>query len=204
MYPANKFIWTDERILFLKENYPKHSAYFCAKKLHVSSPTVIKFIRELGLLDPLKRPRDSGAYKDIAGHVWSNIINNAETRNLLFNIKIEDIWNLYIKQERKCAETGWAILFDLEKGKTTASLDRVDSTKGYTIDNIQLVHKLVNRSKWDLSEKTFYKLCKAVKENRSKDFEYDDEYSEEIDEWNDTIIVKSRLKSKEYSESDLF
>ena len=38
----------------------------------------------------------------------------------------------------------------------TASLDRIDSSKGYTEDNIQWVHKDVNQMKMDLPEQRFF------------------------------------------------
>lgn len=33
----------------------------------------------------------------------------------------------------------------------TASLDRIDSSKGYTIDNVWWIHKQLNWMKWDLT-----------------------------------------------------
>ena len=42
------------------------------------------------------------------------------------------------------------------------SIDRINSDIGYIEGNIQIVHKDINRIKWDLSDKDFYKLCKAV------------------------------------------
>ena len=44
----------------------------------------------------------------------------------------------------------------------TASLDRIDNTKGYTQDNVQWVHKDINRIKSDLSQEYFLTLCKTV------------------------------------------
>ena len=44
----------------------------------------------------------------------------------------------------------------------TASLDRIDSCKGYTIDNVQWVHKWINVMKSDHSQDEFIALCRAV------------------------------------------
>jgi len=44
----------------------------------------------------------------------------------------------------------------------TASLDRIDSTKNYTIDNIQWVHKDVNKMKMDFSQEYFIEMCRLV------------------------------------------
>ena len=62
---------------------------------------------------------------------------------------------LYIDQNKTCAlsglEIGWA-----EVGQDhTASIDRIDSTKGYTLRNIQLVHKDINMMKQQYTNQYF-------------------------------------------------
>ena len=42
------------------------------------------------------------------------------------------------------------------------SIDRIDSSKGYTKDNIQLVCASLNNMKMDLKNKHFIQLCKLV------------------------------------------
>ena len=49
--------------------------------------------------------------------------------------------------------------------KKTASVDRIDSNKGYEKGNIQIVHKIVNRMKWSLNQKAFIWFCKKIYEN---------------------------------------
>ena len=44
----------------------------------------------------------------------------------------------------------------------TASLDRKDSSLGYTLDNIQWVHRTVNKIKLDLQQDEFVEWCKRV------------------------------------------
>jgi hypothetical protein len=44
----------------------------------------------------------------------------------------------------------------------TVSVDRIDSKKNYTKDNIQIVHKIINQCKMDLNDNDFYKFCKYV------------------------------------------
>ena len=44
------------------------------------------------------------------------------------------------------------------------SVDRIDSQKDYTIDNIQLVCQIYNYMKWDLKQDDFVKYCKHVVE----------------------------------------
>ena len=44
----------------------------------------------------------------------------------------------------------------------TASLDRIDSTKGYTKNNIQWVHKTINKMKNVLHDEEFIQWCNLI------------------------------------------
>lgn len=93
-----------------------------------------------------------------------NIRHGAKVRNLPFEITIEDAWQLFLKQNKKCALTGLDIKLstgNLDK-ETTASLDRIDSTKGYTLENIQWVHTDINKMKMEFPQKYFIEMCKLV------------------------------------------
>jgi hypothetical protein len=46
--------------------------------------------------------------------------------------------------------------------ETTASLDRIDSSKGYIKTNVQWVHKKVNKMKQDTSVDEFKHYCKLI------------------------------------------
>jgi hypothetical protein len=92
-----------------------------------------------------------------------------------FALQIEDIWNLFLSQGKKCALTGLPISFANDRTRSqkysgvscTASIDRIDSKKGYTKDNIQLVHKDINIMKNQYNQDYFVEMCKAVT-NHSK------------------------------------
>jgi hypothetical protein len=96
---------------------------------------------------------------------WVNkIILSAKNRKIDFNLTIDDIADVYEKQQGKCSLTGWDIVFP-EVGipqNADASLDRIDSKKPYQKDNIQIVHKLVNMMKSRYSQEQFIEVCKAV------------------------------------------
>lgn len=100
---------------------------------------------------------------EIAGQYWTQMKKGARERNLDFDLKLEDIWDLFLKQKRLCALTGQElIMFRSWKIMGTASLDRIDSSKGYTLDNVQWVHKDINQMKLNHTEDYFIKLCKLV------------------------------------------
>jgi hypothetical protein len=50
----------------------------------------------------------------------------------------------------------------LDSREHTASLDRIDSSSGYTVNNIQWVHKMVNGLKGFLSNDEFIFWCQKV------------------------------------------
>jgi hypothetical protein len=114
-------------------------------------------------------------YGDLSGDHWRRIQQGASSRNLELNITIEDAWNVYLKQNGKCAISGVDIMLRGQEigisskyvhEKTTASLDRIDSSKGYTIDNIQWIHKDLNQMKSDRTMETFLYWIKTIYENK--------------------------------------
>ncbi len=100
---------------------------------------------------------------DISSRKWTQYRSNALSRNIPFEISIEQAWELYLSQGGKCALSGEAIDFPVcSKGGGTASLDRIDSRFGYAIENVHWVHRIVNSMKWDLPLTTFVYLCRLV------------------------------------------
>lgn len=89
-------------------------------------------------------------------------------KSRVFEITIEYLWQLFIKQNRKCALTDIEISFTERDGsrgrRCSASLDRIDSSKGYIEGNVQWVHKDVNIMKNDFSVARFQELCRKVTE----------------------------------------
>lgn len=109
-------------------------------------------------------------YEDICSIYFNRVKERADARDIKFHIDKEMMWNKYIEQKGKCALTGLDIKLQRnykKRGKMTASLDRIDSDKDYTLDNIQWVHKDVNRMKNAFSEEYFLEICKLVV-NKSK------------------------------------
>jgi len=104
--------------------------------------------------------RDWSGFEQISGQLWSRWRRSAERRKLAFEVSIEYAWELFVTQSARCALTNWEISFgDQDVGRRkreiSASLDRIDSTKGYIKNNIQWVHKSANYLKMDLQEKSY-------------------------------------------------
>jgi hypothetical protein len=103
-------------------------------------------------------------YGDISGSMWYRYQYGAQDRGLDFRISIQEAWTLFKKQNGKCAFSGIDIYFGkrVTKDETTASLDRKDSSKGYTLDNVQWVHKEINRMKGQLSDTELRTWCTLI------------------------------------------
>ena len=101
---------------------------------------------------------------ELSGQFWYNLKYHAKARKLNVGITIQDAWNLFVKQNRKCALTGEILTFDSKNGSHdgSASLDRINNNIGYIEGNIQWVHKDINLMKLTHNTDYFVELCKKV------------------------------------------
>ena len=112
---------------------------------------------------PCARYRGLG---ELSGSYWYMVKHHAFSRDLEFDITIEQAWELYLSQDRKCALSGVPLVFVRkyreDKRHQTASLDRIDSSQGYFISNVQWVHKDVNNMKQDIPQDVFLSWCRRI------------------------------------------
>lgn len=115
---------------------------------------------------------------DLSLSYYNSFKTNREKKGKLFSeeVTMEVLWELFLKQDRKCAISGIEIFLNPQwsqqnNGRSnkiqTASIDRIDSTKNYTIDNIQWVHKDINHMKGVLEEDLFIYYCKQITQNNN-------------------------------------
>lgn len=110
---------------------------------------------------------------DISGDFWYNHIIRSATgdkgkrKELELSIDKTYAWNLFLFQNKKCALSGLSLKFpEKYKDKTyTASLDRIDSSKGYVEGNVQWVHKDINLMKNKFDQDYFINICKLISQN---------------------------------------
>lgn len=168
-------------VISFSEVVPKRGAHWnclciCGATKRVSSERLRRgYTKSCGCLVG-KKGKDSPYWKghgSISGSRWKGIELAAKSRNLEFSITIEEVWNLYINQEKKCALTGVSINLENKGKNNTASLDRIDSSKGYTLDNIQWIHKIVQKIKWDLSELELIKWCQKIVSHKDGTRDYE-------------------------------
>lgn len=107
---------------------------------------------------------------DVLGSMVSNAKQRATKAGREFELTRDFVVELNEKQEGKCALTGWDLDWTPSyTGKRVcpprrASLDRIDSSKGYTLDNVQLVCDMANRVKSAYGQDEFIKMCRAITE----------------------------------------
>lgn len=99
---------------------------------------------------------------------WFNHLKSSDNlkrggKLILFDLTMQDLYDVLVKQNFKCAYTGEPLnVLNTFKYDSNASLDRIDSEKGYTKDNIQWVTKVVNVMKNDIPHNLFLELCTKI------------------------------------------
>ena len=78
----------------------------------------------------------------------------------------KDIFESYEKQKGKCAISGIEMTYitGAKKGYIAhnASIDRIDSSMGYTKENVQLVCTIINFMKSNLSQEELVFYCEQI------------------------------------------
>lgn len=128
--------------------------------------TVRRVMDKYGIKTVKRYRKHEGSY-GLPKTKWCVIRRNAKKRNIDLNIDIEFAGKLLELQNNKCALSGLEISMIKKSGKVeikdvTASLDRIDSNRGYEENNVWWLHKDVNLIKSDLSLIEFLGLCKLV------------------------------------------
>lgn len=103
----------------------------------------------------------SAAYFSSAKGIYAVVKTNAKARGLPLLITKENVEHLLEKSCMQCAISGVALT--LKRGaKHKASIDRIDSTKPYTLDNVQVVSAMVNIMKNKFDQEEFILLANQI------------------------------------------
>lgn len=82
-------------------------------------------------------------------------------------LTINQLIKMFEEQNGKCKLSNVKLSLNTNSNNIV-SIDRIDSNKGYTIDNIQLVSKIVNQAKNNLSMEDFKSMVFSIYENFNK------------------------------------
>lgn len=120
-----------------------------------------------------QHPTHLGNFGHIPKSIYNAIRNTARRggdRIISFNVSGLYLSKILVKQQFKCALSGVDIYINdsAHTGKGTASLDRIDSSKGYVKGNVWWVHQDINRMKWELKLDEFYLISDLITKNRDR------------------------------------
>lgn len=142
----------------------------CGKETIVSTSLILrKRVKSCGCY---RKDFDKIEYGDckLKKFYWTSILNGAKSRSLEITVTPDYIYNLFLLQDGKCALSKIELILPVsQKQNGTASLDRIDNTKGYIEGNLRWVHKKINQIKMDLPDNVFIYLCKIIAANNELD-----------------------------------
>ena len=110
-----------------------------------------------------KARRISTAYKETMMGKMNSWKRNAKTRSISWDITLSDLE----KMSKTCFYT--SLPLTMESGfPETISLDRIDSSKGYTSDNVVFCCSIINTMKLQLSVLEFVDFCGQIVSNKNR------------------------------------
>lgn len=105
-------------------------------------------------------------HKKISGHWWSSHVKHSANckgrKTVSLSLTKEEAYCLFLEQEERCWFTKEPLVISNDSKLNTASIDRIDNTKGYSVDNVRWVHKSINMMKRTYSDEYFVGWCKKV------------------------------------------
>ena len=151
-----------------QENCARDTLYFYLRKYGIS-------LRGRGLSDKAKKAmfgkkslkRSKNPFTFFMTRFYKQWRTGADSRNIEFSIKLGDIISLYEKQNGLCALSGEPMKKQ-DSDEYDISLDRIDSSLCYNIDNIHLVLKQVNYMKQAYPQESFINLCCLIAKNNDR------------------------------------
>ena len=115
-------------------------------------------------------------YMDITGTYWSILRTNINRLGKFFNIRIEEAWDIYLKQNKKCFYSGVDLFFNgydsIIDELSNAKLILIDPDGEYEKDNVRWVSIEIAKMKNSLSEKEFIKIVKSINNYWNIDLSY--------------------------------
>jgi len=155
---------TDDKECFKCKKLLSHTFYSSDKS---SKDGLQCYCKKCGKLNEINYYKKGGKELYFNKH-FKDLKNNAKKRNIEVDITKNDIKELYYKQNEKCAISGIQMTTEFIPGIGkwsrihNMSVDRIDSKKSYTKNNIQLVCCIINTMKWDLNQYDFINICKNI------------------------------------------
>lgn len=183
--------WSQQEDEFLIKNYQKLGALDCSLQLKKTKTSIYRRAKFLKLVENNTRYIDTRIPNFIISRSQRNSIKR-DGKKSEYNLDIKFLEDLFDDQGGLCALSGFPIILSHNVKENTASLDRIDSNRGYIKGNVQWVHKKVNLIKNILSDKDLYKFCWGITNHRPDLADSGNDW--EWDIYNDTVRPVRRKK----------
>lgn len=159
--------WVHKHINFLKSDYSVEYVVETCKA--ITNFQKNRMFPEY-ISDNIKKTTGWKGVGDLSKSLWRRINLDATVRNIEVLLSINQAWDIFVKQGGICNLSGQKLSMYQKicnKKLITASLDRIDSSKPYSIENCQWINRDINYMKWKYDQVYFLELCKAVAEYNS-------------------------------------
>jgi hypothetical protein len=110
-------------------------------------------------IDVVKRKKDK--FSDL--RVFARLARRRDTEQDLTLEYLKDLWE---QQNGICPLTGWVLSLERKAKPNQASLDRIDSNKGYIQGNVRYIALIANLCKWTFDDEQLIHFCKSVVSTR--------------------------------------
>lgn len=172
---SDALLWKDEELKQLKRYYekghwelgkPKRSDESIREKAHYLGMVLSKEAKVIVSRRAGPGRNALNGYGRVLGCMISHAIKGALVRGIdhpLLDGSLES--NMYLDSLAldHCALSGLPITYKTKcHHKMTASLDRIDSLKGYIKGNVRWIHKDINKTKMNMSDDKYIYYCKHV------------------------------------------
>lgn len=163
-YILDNIQWVHKNINFMKWNYSQEEfLYFVNLIVH---PILSDNVSNISAIHIKDRSNVSGwlGFGNLSRKRYTDIARNATSRNIYFDVSIEECWRLFVEQNGRCSLTGIPIVLTTENDNTerTASLDRINSSLPYISGNVRWLHKTINQIKWTYSDDQLLQYCRHI------------------------------------------
>ena len=99
---------------------------------------------------------------EITERYWNEVKKSANKRGIPFLVEPKSTWEMFLKQNKRCALSGVMLDFVTFGYRGTASLDRIDSCVPYTPENVQWTTGPLNLMKGRNDQRYFIAECTKV------------------------------------------
>lgn len=166
---SKEFRRTDAEV---KRNQKKGRKTFCSRACQ--GKYCIKNIpEEKRIIEHLKKGSERDEYSPFRFFLKLCRMRVRQKPSLGFDLTLQYLKELWDKQKGICPYTGWQLEIaecqtkkQIKKTPDRASLDRIDSSRGYVKGNVQFVALIVQYAKNDWNEKVIFEFANAVNLNK--------------------------------------